>query len=292
MATPILHRLLLRLRGGRLITHFNISTTREINGRRVLLPLMGDVGFNNLVTSEPWLDVVLQRLFARKTATFVDVGANVGQTLLKVKTLAPHIRYVGFEPNPVCVRYTQRLIELNHFETCTLLPVGLSSRPALLRFFAESEADVSGSVVEGMRPRKESMQKIYVPVFDGDRALEMLHATGVGVLKIDVEGGELEVVEGLRRTIQRDSPFIIAEILPLFSATDPKCGFRKPRQEQLIVTMRDAGYLMYRLREDGTAQPMSDIEIHDDMRLTNYLFAPIEEAPMVAAQMVSPVSKA
>lgn len=292
MATSLLRHFLLRLNGGRLISHFNIVTTHDVNGRRVAVPLMGNVGFKNLLPSEPWLDRVLPRLLARKRTTFVDVGVNVGQTLLKVKVLAPDVPYVGFEPNPVCFRYTQRLIGLNHFEECTLVPVGLSNRAGLVRFFAQTEADVSGSVIEGFRPREASLQRTYVPVLDGDSALEMVQATKVGVAKIDVEGGELEVVEGLRRTIQRDRPFVILEILPLFSEADPKCAFRKPRQERLIATMRDAGYCMFRVVENGTVEPVGAIDIHDDMRLTNYLFAPIEDASAVADQMLSAASTA
>ena len=254
-----------------------------IGGRRVVLPLMGQVGFENLTPGEPWLDTWLTRLSTGRRGAFVDVGVNVGQTLLKVKTSLPAMPYVGFEPNAVCFHYTQRLVELNRFEHCTLVPVGLSNRTALLPFFLRHEYDVSASVVEGFRPLSQSPRRAYVPVFDGDSVLDTLAVGTVGLIKIDVEGGELEVLEGLRRTIHRDRPFIFCEILPVFPRDTAKVRFRQPRQDRLIETLRTLDYRLYRLLPDATAVPLADIEAHEDITLTNYLFAPAEDARLVAA---------
>jgi hypothetical protein len=64
------------------------------------------------------------------------------------------------------------------------------------------EHDVSASVVEGFRPLSESPQRMYVAVFEGDSVLQQLDAGHVGVMKIDVEGAELE---GRRRPAQDHS---------------------------------------------------------------------------------------
>jgi len=274
--------LLLRFRGSRLFNYVNVTTIQEIGGTRVVLPLMGRVGFDNLSPAEPWLDTWLTRAFKHRSGAFVDVGVNVGQTLLKVKALRRPIPYIGFEPNPVCFHYTQRLIELNRLENCTLLPVGLSNHTALMPFFMRHEHDVSASVVEGFRPLSESPQRMYVAVFEGDSVLEQLDAGQVGVMKIDVEGAELEVVEGLRRTIRRDRPIIFCEILPLFSESFQKNRFRRPRQERLLAQLRELDYVMFRLLADTTALRLADIEPHDDLKLTNYLFVPAEDAPLIA----------
>jgi len=281
MVIPFMRRLLLRFKGSRAIKYVNLTTVREIGGTAVVVPLVGRVGFDNLSPSESWLDAWLVRLFKHRTGLFVDVGVNVGQTLLKVKTAWPQIPYVGFEPNSVCFHYTQRLLELNRFEKCTLLPVGLFNRTALLPFFMRHEYDVAASVVEGFRPLSQSPKKTYVPVFDGDSVLEQLDLGQVGVIKIDVEGGELEVVEGLRRTICRDRPFIFCEILPVFPKEENKRSFRQPRQEQLIALLREIDYVLYRILPDTTALRLTGIEAHDNLELTNYLFAPAENAPVV-----------
>jgi FkbM family methyltransferase len=259
-----------------------MTTMQEIGGTNVVVPLLGNTGFDNLSPSERWLTTWLSRLLKDREGVFVDIGVNVGQTLLKVKTLFPHVQYVGFEPNAVCFHYTQRLVELNGFEHCTLLPVGLSNRTALIPCFMRHEHDVSASVVAGFRPLWKVPERMYVAVFDGDAVLEQLEVGRVAVVKIDVEGGELEVVEGLRKTIGRDRPLIFCEILPLYPEDPHKLHFRQPRQERLLADLRQLGYVMYRLLEDGTAVSLTDIEPHGNVKLTNYLFAPVEDAALIA----------
>jgi hypothetical protein len=114
----------------------------------------------------------------------------------------------------------------------------------------------------------------------GDDVLATLELRDVAVLKIDVEGGELEAIEGARDTLTR-RPFVVCEILPLFSETGQKGRFRKPRQDRLLALMRDAGYALYRVLPDATAVRLEGIEIHGDLALTNYLFAPTEETGWV-----------
>jgi FkbM family methyltransferase len=281
-----------RRKGGRLSALVNVNVPVPRYGRRLVIPLSGGVGFDNLVVSERWMDDVLPVLLQRRQGAFVDVGANVGQTLIKVKVLSPDTDYVGFEPNPVCFSYTRKLIALNGFDRCTLLPVGLSNVARVVPFFGKSDADVSGSVVQGFRQTSRSPRLMHVAVFQGDALFESLGAPRIGVLKIDVEGGELEVLQGLRGTIERDRPFIVCEILPLFSLDSERGRFRAARQNEVLTMMRSAGYVLFRVREDGSACPLDDIECHSDMSLTNYLLAPLEERELVLTRLCRPDARA
>jgi hypothetical protein len=50
----------------------------------------------------------------------------------------------------------------------------------------------------------------------------------------------------------------------------------------LLAQLRELDYVMFRLLADTTALRLADIEPHDDLRLTNYLFVPAEDAPLIA----------
>ena len=70
---------------------------------------------------EPWMNSVLKDVFKVCEGTFLDIGVNLGQTLLHVKTLEPARKYIGFEPNPTCCFYANSLIEFKRvFETLRL----------------------------------------------------------------------------------------------------------------------------------------------------------------------------
>src|SRR5919205_552723 len=77
--------------------------------------------------SGPWMVDALARLFALAGRPgLVDVGVNIGQTLLKLRSIARDAPYVGFEPNPFCIQFVNELIALNGFDRCVLLPVALA----------------------------------------------------------------------------------------------------------------------------------------------------------------------
>jgi len=46
---------------------------------------------------------LLKKILLLKDGVFIDIGMNLGQTLIKLKCVDPNIRYFGFEPNPGCV---------------------------------------------------------------------------------------------------------------------------------------------------------------------------------------------
>ena len=96
-------------------------------------------------------------------------------------------------------------------------------------------------------------------------------------LKIDVEGGELEVIGGLVNTLRGCMPIVFCEILPAFSDATENGLFRKRRQEQLLAIFHGLGYVVFRMMADETVVELGSIETHADIALTNYAFVPAAE---------------
>jgi FkbM family methyltransferase len=277
----------LRFNGSRVSPFLNVTIPARISGRGIRIPLIAGVGFDNLQPTEHWMDAILPVLLRSRAGTFVDVGVNVGQTLIKLRQFDPAVPYLGFEPNPVCYTYTQKLIAANRFEHCTLVPVGLSNAATVVSFHMRSDSDVGASTVDGFRKLGDDQHRIrLVPVFTGDDMLERLGTPAVSVLKVDVEGAELEVLQGFESTLAR-RPLVLCEILPLFSDDGPKGRFRKPRQDALLAFMRQAGYSLYRILPDATAVPLREIEVHRDPDLTNYIFTPQESSAFIEASLAA-----
>src|SRR5436190_18165923 len=111
-----------------LLKNLNTTVARRINGKTVRVPLIGGIGYDNLNIYDEWMREVLRRIISIKKGTFVDVGVNLGQTLIKLRTTEPVMEYVGFEPNPKCIYYCNTLIEVNSFRNCKLVPVGLFNK--------------------------------------------------------------------------------------------------------------------------------------------------------------------
>ncbi len=69
---------------------------------------------------DTWALSIFATLLRLTSSAVLDVGANVGQTLLKVKSCSAERTWIGFEPNSTCVMYLERLIAVNRFSCCTL----------------------------------------------------------------------------------------------------------------------------------------------------------------------------
>jgi FkbM family methyltransferase len=146
-------------------------------------------------------------------------------------------------------------VERNHFRRCTLVPVGLSSRVAVVTLLSNSGAavDHSASIVEGFRRAYTYDRREVVPVFSGDELVGQLGIEKVAVVKVDVEGGELEVLEGMSNLLARDRPYVFCEVLPTADPTTETGAFRLSRQVRLAELLGRHEYAIFRLLLDGRA---------------------------------------
>ncbi|MGE0587563.1 MAG: FkbM family methyltransferase [Cyclobacteriaceae bacterium] len=267
----ILYRVLNKLR---LLRFLNFEASNKVNEVTFLIPLQGGIGGDNLFAKEIWMDLVLKRILSIKlNSTFVDVGVNLGQTLLKVRSLSAEIPYVGFEPNAVCVAYVERLVKVNNLRQVTILPVGIGDLDgqSVLYHALDNRTDSSASIVREFRDVSNLAQKVIVTL--SSNLLSFIGNSTLGVIKIDVEGAELEVIRNLKPFVERDRPIIICEILPVYSNDNT---FRLDRQNQLIDIITILKYQIYRILKNGDLILLSEIGIHDRIEDSNYLFVPTE----------------
>lgn len=282
MRNYLLGELLIR---SRLLRFVNTSFgLRDPKGIRI--PQLGKLGRQNLREMkhgrEVHLDLLFPEVFRRRAGTFVDVGVNSGQTLVKVKGFDRDRRYVGFEPNPSCNYYTGKLVDLNGFEHCTLVPVGLHERTDLLQLHLRWPGDDPTATLVVEEGRHEFVATQVVPVWRGDEALELLGVDDISLLKIDVEGAELEVLRGFAGTIERSMPLMVCEILPERDAqgvTVASVSARTllERARTMTALLRDAGYAIGKCRVSGVVERVPSIE-HDlefgDTDTFDFVFVP------------------
>ncbi|MEL6735970.1 MAG: FkbM family methyltransferase [Pseudomonadota bacterium] len=252
--------------------------------RQFRLPVLS-YGQPTALTTEPWLADWITWLLEQSPGPFLDVGANIGQTLLKVKARLPEQAYIGFEPNAANVFFLERLIERNGIEAATVVPVGLSTQSGLLGLARASVYDTSASLIDGFRPSKAyGAGKVFVPVLTGDAVLAELDVTAIGLIKIDVEGGEPEVLSGLEQSLQAARPPILCEVLPTQTHDDEIARFRRERKTQLEALLARLGYQIYRLCDaHARAEQIASFPDDADLSAADYLFIPQENKPLLAA---------
>jgi len=257
----------------------NFSIRGHIGERGVVVPLVRGEGIQLVRGDERWMFDLLRGVLRQRAGAFIDVGANLGQTLLKVKAIDPDRVYYGFEPNPSAVSYCRELVRVNTFAHATIVPVGLSSGTDVVMLFAKAETDPSASLVAGFRRASRYSGAQPVSVHTGDAVLERLEIADVAVIKIDVEGAELDVLAGFTRTLTRHRPVVLCEVLPVYDVESPEGRLRLGRQQQLVQLLQATSYAIWRVESAGELSRVPDFGVHADIRQSNYLFAPLEARP-------------
>lgn len=186
--------------------------------------------------SPDWKSELIGRVLAVRPGAFVDVGANVGQTLMDYLHAGPRPGYVGFEPNAACVVQLADIIQQNGLTDCRIIPAGLSDRSSvrMLHIFG-GDSDSGATMESGLRPA-EASRTIAVPTYRLDEIAEVVEGP-VALVKIDVEGHELPVLQGMAATIRDKRPWVLCEVLHRDRAAEH--GSYSARMAALMGFIRD-----------------------------------------------------
>jgi FkbM family methyltransferase len=257
-----------------------------------LNPLWLSVGVKE---REPWLDGVLRAALSCGDGVFIDVGANIGQTMLKLLSIDRGREYLGFEPQVTCSSVMQKFIHDNDLMHHTILPIGLSDETKVVKLFTgEAEFDSAASVVESFRPDNFYRGHQYVCLRRGDDVAAELELKDIAVIKVDVEGAELEVIAGLTNTLQQHRPFIIFEVLNFFltltneSLPESIVRFRRERIGALEDKLRGLGYEIHRITHAGLVEVAKiEPEFTADQTQSNYVAVPPRRRERFLAQFRS-----
>lgn len=280
---PIYRRI--RSRAAGVYKAARLSKQVKIAGNTYTVPLSepGLLSFD--VSHEPWLDPVFEFALQNREGVFIDVGVNQGQTLAKVLRLSPTPRYIGFEPQCSCALFVDQFIRLNQLENCRIVPAALSDRAGVLELHQHSTlaGDSMASIARDHRPNSFYVQSTFVPSLCGDDAVQSLGIDAISTIKIDVEGAELEVLNGFRRSVHELRPFVVFEVLNNFlAATGERLSpemeeYRNERANLISTYFHDAGYDVFNVRGKELIRRGSIVpEVSADLSITDYFGVPKE----------------
>lgn len=141
----------------------------------------------------------------RSDGMYVDVGANKGQVLREALRLAPRGRHVAFEPIPAVAAELARAYPSVE---CRQLALGARDEQAQFCHFKKLEGWSGLRRSPRVSDERGDPEYITVSVSTLD---EQLGEHTPCVVKIDVEGAELDVIEGGRQLLMRAKPVLIVE---------------------------------------------------------------------------------
>jgi FkbM family methyltransferase len=193
--------------------------------------------------NEPETHVFVRRVLdgLAHPCSFVDVGANVGEMLVDFARHPRVKKALAFEPSVLCARIIERSCSLNGLRNVRVVAkaVGKGLGRGTMQRNAHSQCSTPVRMEEqGTAVDEELFERVEMTTLD----VEIRHPSGLWIMLIDVEGGELDVMRGGRRFLQTVQPLIIFEYHEVtrthFSLDD-------------VQAELGSDYELFRLRSDG-----------------------------------------
>lgn len=197
-------------------------------------------------TYEPFKTRMIQRLL-QPGMTYVDIGTNKGYfAVLAARLLHGTGQVLAFEPEPWNCRCVRHSIDANAYANIRLfeLAVGDANKVASLHLGNKSGwHSILPNLPQCGRDTIEVQQRCL------DSILDELEVTQVDVVKIDVEGVELRVLDGARETLTRNSDIVLLMDLHPYLGTSSiaVCDF-----------LQDLGFQLYEMNPPHRSLAVSE----------------------------------
>jgi FkbM family methyltransferase len=214
---------------------------------------------------------ILQRLY-RTGAYMFDVGANLGLMALPVLSSAGESRVVSFEPSPNTVPFLRRTIADSGLgDRWRLVEKAVACTPGNARFSLSAKTE---GLYDGLRHthRTPEARQVEVEVTSLDEEWMSRGCPPVSMIKIDVEGGELDVLRGARECLSRERPHILLEWSDLNLR-----AYDIPR-DALFPFAREYCYVLYALPEMVPITTARDLSLQA-IRTESFLMVPVVDDP-------------
>lgn len=204
---------------------------------------------------EPHLSRLWSRL-APEGGVAIDIGANIGaHTLSMARSVGARGRVLAFEPNPLVRSALIRNLALNDINHVNVYECALGSQPGLLplRVPKRDSEESSNMGLASLVALETPHDLIDVDVRRLDDVLDPLALDRVDVIKIDVQGYEMETLRGMGGCLERHRPVVIFE----YDAWAWQHANVQPAEA--FDLLRAAGYELFRLdqRAKGEPQPLA-----------------------------------
>lgn len=190
-------------------------------------------------------DISLLRSYLKPGEVYLDVGANIGSTVIAgANAVGARGRVLAFEPHPRVFKYLLGNVALNELSNVQGFNVALGAEPASSRL-TDSDSDDTNHVLSS----GDGGVDIRVETLD---SLTEDHSS-IDLMKIDVEGFEAQVLAGATKTLKKTTGVYIEISEGALRTFGSSSG-------EIIGLLRREGFSLFRWRGDTTLEEIQEPE--------------------------------
>jgi FkbM family methyltransferase len=199
------------------------------------------------------------KAFARHVegaSIFADVGGHIGYYSCIAGVLNPRLKIFCFEMNRRLVPLIKNNLEANALRDAVVVPSPVADKHRLVSYDGMSKSGGQSIHAESQLAQKHA-KRVYTETvtldgYFGERGIVP------DIIKIDVEGAEMDVLRGASSLLKQARPLLFLELHPTKLA-----GFSSSVPE-IVEYLGQAGYSFYKtsyFRLDGTLEPIDSVEL-------------------------------
>jgi FkbM family methyltransferase len=196
----------------------------------------------------------------RSDTTFVDVGTNRGQILREAVRLAPAGRHVAFEPIPALAEAVAR-----SFPSVDCRRLALGASPGVAEFCHFTSLDGWSGLRRSPEISDERGRPQYIEVQVSTLDAELAERRP-GMIKIDVEGAELDVLRGAHAVLSGARPIV------LFEHVAAAAQLYGSQSGVLWDLLAELGYRVFAVTGEG---PIARTAFSESADVVNWLATPV-----------------
>ena len=168
----------------------------------------------------------------KKNFCVIDIGTNIGWTVLNFAKISETGMVIGFEPDPFNYSVCKSNIDRNSFSNLLVLPFGLGEAAAQLQMEVRTPENRGGNRIAPSNGKGS----VAVAVKRLDDVEEVSKLSVINLMKLDVEGYELKVLRGAQKIIHRHKPVLFIEV------DDNNLRDQGDSATELILFLQSCGY--------------------------------------------------
>ena len=171
---------------------------------------------------------------------YYDIGANTGIFSIDAASAIRDLRVYCFEPQPMLANNIKRSIDANQFDRVSCIECLLGREDGEQSLYLTSHS-IHASIV----PREAKFEKIDVRMRSLDSLVRSRQIEPPDIIKMDVEGAEIEVLTGASEVLAACEPSII------FEADENLLRVNKKVDDVISCINKIAPYQILRINEEG-----------------------------------------
>lgn len=200
---------------------------------------------------------------------FVDIGAHLGYFTLFASKIIPEGQIISFELDKINFYLLKKNIELNNCKNVEIFNNAVTDKPGKIEYKRDSDQPMPNlnilvTTSNNSFDKMISVDSVVLDDFFKNRTVKP------NIIKIDVEGAEMNVLKGMKNLIKSYKPNLFLEIhpdiLPKFNSS----------AEEVISYLKEKGYKIYEftdMRKFWKDRNIRELDINSKIDYNAMLFA-------------------